>query len=141
MNADCILLIMSILNDNEAATCADTAHRLNMDVLVEIHTLEELRRLKGHVDYDLIGINNRNLKTFATSESNTREIAHHIPDKGKIVAESGLKTPESVKRLWDEGIRRFLVGEAFIASSDPANTVKNFVTCCIPKPNRFSKNI
>ncbi len=128
LNADCILLIMSILTAKEAAALANTAHELKMDVLAEVHSHDELKYVLNEVECDLIGINNRNLKTFETSESNTLELAELIDNKSIIVAESGLKTNQAVKTLWDEGIRTFLIGEALIKSESPDETIRSFIS-------------
>ncbi len=128
LRSDCILLIMSILSAKKAAILADLAHKLNMDVLAEVHSVDELKYVRNEVECDLIGINNRNLKTFETSESKTLELAQHIDDKSLIVAESGLKTQQSIKILWDNGIRIFLIGEALIKSEAPDETIKSFIS-------------
>ncbi len=127
LRTDCILLIMSILSPKQARKLADIAHQLNIDVLAEVHSLDELKYVSNEVECDLIGINNRNLKTFETSESKTLELAEHIDDKSLIVAESGLKTQQSIKILWDNGIRMFLIGEALIKSEAPDQTIKSFI--------------
>ncbi len=127
LGADCILLIMAILSDSQAAELADLAHELGMDVLAETHNAAEIERAVEHVDFDLIGINNRNLKTFATSEKVTLELAELVPDRDRLVAESGLQSPAAVRRLWGRRIRRFLVGEAFVRAEDPEAAVRSFV--------------
>jgi indole-3-glycerol phosphate synthase len=127
LGADCILIIMAILTDTEAARLTELARSLNMDVLAETHTPDEVKRAVDHVDFSLIGINNRNLKTFETNEQVTMDLAECVPERAKLVAESGLHSPAAISRFWDCGVRRFLVGEAFVRSADPAATVASFV--------------
>ena len=127
LGADCILIIMAILSDDEAVRLTDLARTLAMDVLVETHNEEEIQRALKHVDYSLIGINNRNLKTFETSIEVTLKLADLIPDRSKLVAESGIHSPETIARFQTEGIDRFLVGEAFVKSDKPVEFVNSFV--------------
>ncbi len=127
MGADCVLLIMACLTDELASTLADAAHSLGMEVLCETHNEDEIKRALDHVDFDLIGVNNRNLKTFHTSWEVTLELAEQVPDRTKLVAESGLHSPDAIRRLWSEEIRRFLIGEAFVRSDDPEATVRSFI--------------
>jgi indole-3-glycerol phosphate synthase len=127
MGADCVLLILAILDDATAARLGHLAHELGMDVLAEAHTAEEVRRTLLHVPFDLLGINNRNLRTFTTRTETTLELATEVGDRDLLVAESGLHTPEALGRYWRSGIKRFLVGEAFVRSPDPAATVAAFV--------------
>jgi len=127
MGADCVLLILAILDDATAARLGRLAHELGMDVLAEAHTAEEVRRTLVHVPFDLLGINNRNLRTFTTRTETTLELATEVADRDLLVAESGLHTPEALGRYWRSGIKRFLVGEAFVRSPDPAATVAAFV--------------
>lgn len=129
LGADCILLIMAILSVPRAVALAQAARELQMDVLVEAHTGEELRAAVAHVPYDLIGINNRDLRTFQTAYERTLDLADLVPDRSRLVAESGLKDPESIRHLWAAGIRIFLIGEAFITSRTPRVTVHHFVHC------------
>ena len=130
LGADCILLIMAILTDEQAAKLAETARELGLDVLAEGHNANELRRALDLVDSDLIGINSRNLRSFETSEEVTLKLAKLTPDRDRLVAESGLHNPAAIRRLWEHGIRRFLVGEAFVKSEDPEATVRSFVSSC-----------
>jgi indole-3-glycerol phosphate synthase len=127
LGADCILLILAILDDTQAADLSRLAGELGMDVLVETHTAAEIERAVNSVPFDLIGVNNRNLKTFNTSEETTRALAECVPDRQQLVAESGLHSPAAVARCWDLDIRRFLIGEAFVRAQQPAATVRRFV--------------
>ena len=121
LGADCILIIMAILTDDEAVRLTNLARTLGMDVLVETHNEEEIKRAIEHVDYTLIGINNRNLKTFETSIEVTLKLSDLIPDRSKLVAESGIHSPEVITQFQNEGIDRFLVGEAFVKSDNPVD--------------------
>lgn len=118
MGADCILLIMACLENKQAAALAKRAHQLGMDVLCETHNEDEIARALDHVDFDLIGINNRNLKTFDTSWELTLKLAEQLPDRSKLVAESGLHSADAIQALWDEGVRLFLIGEALVKAPD-----------------------
>ena len=117
MAADCILLIMAALSDEEAAALEVVAKRCGMDVLVEVHNRAELDRallLKTR----LIGINNRDLKTLSVDLSVTEELAPALP-KGRVaVSESGLHTPADLARMARLGVRRFLVGESLMKQTD-----------------------
>lgn len=127
LGADCVLLIMACLPNRVAQVLAELAHDLGMDVLCETHDEEEISRALDWVDYDLLGINNRNLKTFSTSWQRTIELADLVPDRSKLVAESGLHTADVIRSLWGKDIQRFLIGEAFVKSDDPAATIDSFI--------------
>lgn len=127
LGADCVLLILSILPDERLQEFAALAGTLGMDVLAEVHTEEELDRTGELSKQVLIGINNRNLKTFDTSEAVTLRLAEKVADRTRLVAESGLRKAATISRLWQQDIRRFLVGEAFVSSTDPESTVRLFV--------------
>jgi indole-3-glycerol phosphate synthase len=118
IGADCILLIVSALDDEQMGKLMDLAHELGMDVLVEVHDREELdRALK--FDTRLIGINNRNLRTFEVSLQTTLDLLEVIPDDRIVVTESGILTPHDVKLMRDNNVHAFLVGEAFMRAEDP----------------------
>ncbi|NHO31132.1 indole-3-glycerol phosphate synthase TrpC [Acetobacter fallax] len=123
IGADCILLIMAILKDEEAAELVDHAKGLDMDVLVEVHSEEELNRALV-LDTSLIGINNRDLKTLTTNLETTVTLAPLVPPDKIIVSESGIKTHEDIKRLSDVGASGFLVGETLLRSSDPGEALR-----------------
>ncbi len=117
MGADCILLIMAALTDTVARDMEALARALDMDVLVEVHDRSELDRALG-LQTQLIGINNRNLKTLKTDLETTGELAPHVPSDRFLVAESGIRTHEDIRRLSDAGARCFLVGESLLKQPD-----------------------
>lgn len=127
LGADCVLLIMAILSNPQAREFSQLAHELGMDVLAETHSQEEVERALTHVEYDLLGINNRDLKNFATNQQTTFDLATLAPAGTHIVAESGLKNPADIAAYADAGIRRFLIGETFVRAHNPEATVRAFV--------------
>ena len=120
INADCILLIVSALNDQQLSELSDLAMYLDMDVLVEVHDLEELERAL-FLNLPLIGINNRNLSTFETSLETTLDLLNRIPDGHTVITESGIHTPADVALMRDNDVNGFLVGEAFMRADDPGH--------------------
>jgi indole-3-glycerol phosphate synthase len=118
LNADCILLIVAALDDAMLGELAGLAGRLGMDVLVEVHDAGELERALA-LNTPLIGINNRNLRTFETRLETTLELLDRIPDDRIVVTESGIRTPADVARLRAAGVQAFLVGEVFMQAPDP----------------------
>jgi indole-3-glycerol phosphate synthase len=124
--ADCILIIMAAVTDAEARAMMDEARRWDMDVLVEIHNEAELdRALK--LGGDMIGINNRDLKTFVTDLGVTMRLAPLIPKDILVVAESGLSTPADLKRLTDSGVSTFLIGESLMRQADVAAATRALI--------------
>jgi indole-3-glycerol phosphate synthase len=119
MGADCILLIMAALSDADAAELEAAAHRRSMDVLVEVHDSEELRRAL-RLKTRLLGINNRNLKTLKTDLAVTEALAPLAPKERILVSESGLNTPGDLARMARAGARSFLIGEALMRQRDVA---------------------
>lgn len=124
ISADCILLIVSALNDNQLEQLSQLAIRLGMDVLVEVHDLEELERALV-LNLPLIGINNRNLRTFDTSLDTTLDLLSRIPDGHIVITESGIHTQDDVKLMRDNKVNSFLVGEAFMRAEDPGSELAN----------------
>ena len=118
LGADCILLIVSALSDAQLAELSKLAQELGMGVLVEVHDAQELQRalLLGTI---LVGINNRNLRTFETSLDTTLDLLEQIPDDRIVVTESGIHTPADVRLMREHQVHAFLVGEAFMREQDP----------------------
>jgi indole-3-glycerol phosphate synthase len=117
MGADCILLIVAALGDEQAMELEGLARALDMDVLVEVHDRHELQRAL-RLQTKLFGINNRNLKTLRTDLSTAIELAPLVPAGRFLVAESGIRTHEDLVRLADVGVHGFLVGESLLRQHD-----------------------
>ncbi|MDW2980263.1 MAG: indole-3-glycerol phosphate synthase TrpC [Rhodanobacter sp.] len=123
IGADCVLLIVSALDDDVLLQLSLLAAELDLDVLCEVHDEEELERAMA-LPVPLIGVNNRNLRTFETSLETSLTLQAMIEYDRVLVAESGIHTPEDVKRLREGGIQAFLVGEAFMRAEDPGSELK-----------------
>lgn len=122
INADCILLIVAALNDETLYELTETAHELSMDVLMEVHDMDELRRaLKLPVK--LVGINNRNLRTFETTLDTTINLLIEIPDDRLVVTESAIHSRDDVNRMRKANVNAFLVGEAFMRAENPGKAL------------------
>jgi len=123
LGADCILLIVAVLGDPQLRELAVLAAELGMDVLVEVHTADELERaLRLHTR--LIGINNRDLRTFETRLETTLTLLPQVPKDRIVITESGIHTPEDVARLRRHGAHAFLVGEAFMTAPEPGKKLQ-----------------
>lgn len=118
MGADCVLLIVAALAPNQLRDLETLAMELGMDVLVEVHDAKELD-IALSLKTSLLGINNRNLRTFETSLQNTLDLLPHIPAGKRVVTESGILTPEDVQHMRSHNVHAFLVGEAFMRAEDP----------------------
>lgn len=118
IGADCILLIAAGLEQEQMLSFNDLARELGMDVLVEVHDGEELERAL-ELPNKLIGINNRNLKTFATSLETTFELLSRVPSDRIVVTESGIHTTDDIAAMRGHNVHAFLVGEAFMKAEDP----------------------
>ena len=126
MGADVILLIASALTVSETEKFAKLAKSLGLEVLLEIHNEEELEHINDYVD--IVGVNNRNLKTFEVNLQTSKNLAKLIPDKFVKISESGISNPESVKELQKHGFKGFLMGENFMKDENPAESLKKFIS-------------
>ena len=123
MGADCILLIVSALTDDQLSELSELATKLGMDVLVEVHDAEELQRALP-LNTKLIGINNRNLRTFEVCLGTTLDMLKDVPGDRIVVTESGILAPEDVHFMTQNNVLTFLVGEAFMRAKDPGEELK-----------------
>jgi indole-3-glycerol phosphate synthase len=121
--ADCILLIVAALGDRAMQELEDAASELGLAVLVEAHDAEELERALL-LKTPLIGINNRNLRTFETHLETTLGLLERIPNDRIVVTESGILAPQDVQRMRSRGVSCFLVGEAFMRAEDPGRELE-----------------
>lgn len=126
LGADCILIIMASLSDGEAADLEEAAISWGMDVLIEVHDAVELERA-GRLKSRLIGINNRNLKTFETSLNTTRNLSRDVPEDRLIVSESGLTTPDDLADMARYGARIFLIGESLMRQNDVEQATRDLL--------------
>ncbi|SDW37379.1 indole-3-glycerol phosphate synthase [Ruegeria halocynthiae] len=126
LGADCILIIMASVSDAQAAELEQTAFDWGMDVLIEVHDAEELERA-AQLKSPLIGINNRNLKTFETSLDTTRDLSKLVPEGRTIVCESGLSTPADLADIARYGARCFLIGESLMRQEDVATATRSLL--------------
>lgn len=126
MGADAILLIMAALSDEQAQELEDVARSLDMAVLAEVHDGRELDRALG-LETRLIGVNNRDLRTLRTDLSTTEELVPRIPADRIPVAESGIRTPDDVRRMAAAGSRCILVGEHLMRQADVAAAARELV--------------
>ena len=122
MGADCILLIAACLDDARMAELEAIALGLNMAVLVEVHDHAELQRAL-RLKTPLVGINNRNLRSFEVSLDTTLDLLADVPADRLLVTESGIQTPADVQRLRAAGVQAFLVGEAFMRAAEPGQAL------------------
>tara|TARA_B110000967_G_scaffold172576_1_gene183683 strand:+ start:69 stop:869 length:801 start_codon:yes stop_codon:yes gene_type:complete len=118
MDADCILLIVSALSEEQLNQLHDVARSLGMDVLIEVHDEAELD-IALKLDNPMVGINNRNLHSFEVSLENTYQLLSKIPDNKIVITESGIHGPADVAAMRQHHVNAFLVGEAFMRSEDP----------------------
>jgi indole-3-glycerol phosphate synthase len=126
LGGDCILIIMASVSDAQAQELEDAAFSWDMDVLIEVHDADELERalvLKSL----LLGINNRNLKTFETTLDTTRELSRMVPADRVLVSESGLNTPADLADMAQYGARTFLIGESLMRHEDVENATRTIL--------------
>jgi indole-3-glycerol phosphate synthase len=124
--ADAILLIAAALSDLELRHLAAQAHALELDVLCEVHTAEELERVLD-LDCDAVGVNNRDLKTFVVRLEVSLDLAARLPAAAVRVSESGIETAEDMNRLRAAGFQAFLIGESLMRKTDPGTALKNML--------------
>jgi indole-3-glycerol phosphate synthase len=124
--ADLVLLIASCLGSAQAGELAALAKALGMEVMVEVHTEEELEKIPAVAD--LVGVNNRDLHSFQTDIETSVRLAKLIPDKFVKISESGLSSPETIFYLREHGYRGFLMGETFMKTTDPAKACNEFIS-------------
>jgi len=122
MGADCVLLIAACLEDGAMAEMEQIARSLDMAVLVEVHDGKELERALK-LKTPLVGINNRNLRSFEVSLQTTLDLQKEVPADRLLVTESGILAPDDVRLMRDAGVHAFLVGEAFMRAKDPGQAL------------------
>lgn len=123
--ADVILLIAAVLSEEEISNLYATAKNLGLEVLLEIHDEEELQKINGNAD--LVGINNRNLKTFEVNLEQSINLVKQLPATMPKIAESGISSPETILKLRKEGFSGFLIGENFMKTRNPGLAFNEFV--------------
>jgi len=124
--ADIILLIAACLSSKEIKEFSAYAKKIGLNVLLEVHNVEELKDNKFDT-IDAVGVNNRNLMDFTVSIQHSLDLANSIPVQYIKVSESGISDPETIKLLKNEGFQAFLIGENFMKTEDPAKAIANFV--------------
>jgi indole-3-glycerol phosphate synthase len=124
--ADIILLIAACLEKDKARELAMAAKNMGMEVLMEVHSEEELEIINEYVD--MVGVNNRNLKTFTVDIETSVDLAKLIPDRFVKISESGLSDVKTIHYLRKHGFQGFLIGETFMKGSDPGEACKNFIS-------------
>lgn len=123
--ADLILLIAASLEKQQLLELTKTAKEIGLEVLVEVHNAEELEKLNP--DVDIVGVNNRNLKTFEVSTQTSLDLLEHIPNEFVKISESGLKDAETIKELRKAGFKGFLMGESFMKTENPGKACKELI--------------
>lgn len=123
--ASAVLLIAAALTKSECKDLIAKAHRLNLEVLLEMHSEEETEY--AELLPDMYGINNRNLGTFITKVENSFRLAELLPKDGCTVSESGISSPTTIKELRNVGFKGFLIGETFMKQSNPGEALKSFI--------------
>jgi len=128
MGADAILIIVAALEDSQMQEIEDAAFAHSLDVLVEVHDESEMDRALGHLKSKLIGVNNRNLKTFDVDLSTTERLANMVPSDVLLVCESGISTHADCTRMAKSGVRTFLVGESLMRQQDVESATHMLLT-------------
>ena len=135
LGADCVLLIAAALEAARMRELAELSLDLGMDVLIEVHDASELERAL-RLDHVLLGVNNRDLRTFETSLDTTISLLDRIPAGSLLVTESGIRTSADVEVMRRHGVRAFLVGEAFMRAPDPGEELARLFTPSPPPESR-----
>ncbi|MGA9269550.1 MAG: indole-3-glycerol phosphate synthase TrpC [Lutimonas sp.] len=124
--ADVILLIAAVLSPKQVEKLSQLAHDLGLEVLMEVHNEEELKKNDlSHID--LVGVNNRNLKTFEVSLETSKHLSEIIPGDKMAVSESGISDPGAIRELRDYGFKGFLIGENFMKTENPGAEAEKFI--------------
>ncbi|MEE8454428.1 MAG: indole-3-glycerol phosphate synthase TrpC, partial [Limibaculum sp.] len=131
LGADCILIVMASVSDAQAAELEDAARHWGMDALIEVHDRAELDRALT-LKSSLLGVNNRNLKTFEVHLETTEELAPLVPANRLLVTESGLSTPADLARLAGAGVRSFLIGESLMRQQDVTAATRALLANPVP---------
>ena len=126
VGADAILLIAAALRKEQCRMLAAKAHELGLEVLLEIHSEQELEYIEDNID--TVGVNNRNLGTFHTDVENSFRLAEKLPKEILFVSESGISSPQTVRQLRAAGFRGFLIGENFMKAPQPGDALKEFIS-------------
>ena len=127
--ADLILLIAACLEKLMAETLARKAKTLGMEVLMEVHNMDELGKINDFID--MVGVNNRNLENMEVNVANSQKLATHIPEKYIKISESGLKNAETIRCLKQKGYKGFLIGETFMQTESPGGACREFISALL----------
>lgn len=125
LGADAVLLIAAALTRGQCRRFAETAHQLELEVLLEIHDQSELDYYSEYVD--VLGVNNRNLGSFHTDVTNSFRLIEQMPQEATPISESGISNPDTVKKLRAIGFKGFLIGENFMKTEAPGDSLKDFI--------------
>ena len=126
VGADAVLLMAAARRKEQCSMLAAKAHELKLEVLLEIHSEQELEYIEDNID--MVGVNNRNLGTFHTDVENSFRLAEKLPKEMLLVSESGISSPQTVRQLRAAGFRGFLIGENFMKTPQPGNALKEFIS-------------
>ncbi len=129
LGADCLLLIVAALDSTQLRTLHELAAAIGLDVLIEVHDADELERSLA-LEPRLVGINNRDLRTFETRLETTYDLLERVPDGVLVVTESGINTEADVAAMHRAGVHAFLVGEAFMRAADPGAALASLFRNC-----------
>ena len=127
LGADALLLIVAALSDQQLNDLYTRAKELDLDVLVEVHDLAELERARA-LGGDLLGVNNRDLKTFETTLETTRRLAERAPENALLISESGIHNKQDIAFLRQLNVHAYLIGEAFMRAEEPGDALRSLIT-------------